>query len=246
MPNGQKGEDVNLLLVSTGSDPLTNASDIVKVSGDIVAGAFGTLLLLLPGWVLVAVYNRGTPAGKSPSAPTLVSGAAFGGVLIHLLFAWWTIPLLEATIKDGPTAHAGEIVFWVAVVVVIAPALVGAAFGKVSDWADQQANPTLRAFLYRLGISSIVRTPDAWPIAFRAQTTGKFVRVILKGTSPVTILGRYGTTSAASSDSSRHDLFLQEVWLADGDGWFSQKVPSSKGIWLDGKQIQSVEFFEGK
>jgi len=233
------------LILSGGSDPLTNAADIVKVSGDIVAGAFGTLLLLLPGWVLVTVYNRGTPAGKSPSAPTLVSGAAFGGVLIHLLFAWWTIPLLEATVKDGPTAHAGQIVFWVAMVVIIAPALLGAAFGKLSDWADQQTNRTLRALLYRLGVSSIVRTPDAWPIAFRAQTTGKFVRVTLKGTPPVTILGRYGANSAASSDSSRHDLFLQQEWLADSKGWFWQKAPGSNGIWLDGKQIQSVEFFEG-
>ena len=224
---------------------LFNAADIAKVSGDIVAGAFGTLVLLLPGWVLVAVYNRGTPSGKSPTAPTLVSGAAFGGVLIHLLFAWWTIPLLEAIIKDGPTAHAGQIVGWVAVVVVVAPALLGAAFGKFSDWADHQTNATFRAFLYRLGVSATVRTPDAWPIAFRTQTSGKFVRVTVKGPPLSTILGRYGTRSAASSDSSRHDLFLQEEWLADASGRFWQKIPGSTGVWLDGKQIQSVEFFDG-
>lgn len=222
-----------------------NAADVVNVAGDIVAGAFGSLLLVLPGWVMVTVYNRGTPA-PPPSGSTLVSAAAFGGVLIHVLASWWTIPLLERVIADGPAAHAFEIVGWVAVVVLIAPAFLGAGFGKVSDMADQVDHPAWRAFLYRMGISAAVRTPDAWPFAFRAQQrSGKFVRITLKGPPREKILGRYGISSAASSDSSTRDLFLQEEWLADSDGWFWEKSGASTGVWVAGDQIESVEFFEG-
>lgn len=235
----------SVIAITSASAPPQPVVDIAKIAGDIVGGAFGTLLLLLPGWVLVTVYDRGTP-GPPASDRTFASGTAFGGVLVHLLAAWWTVPLLLAVLQDGPVRHAYEIVDWAAVVLLIAPALLGAFLSWISDEADRVPWAWLRGLSYRLGFSTTVRTPDAWPIAFRDQRgQGRFVIVTLRDTAGSRVLGKYGMHSAASSDSSRHDLYLQQVWVADADGWFDKPSEASKGIWIAGDEIRSVEFYIG-
>jgi Family of unknown function (DUF6338) len=50
--------------------------------------------------------------------------------------------------------------------------------------------------------------------------------------------------SFASSDASVGDLYLQQQWVAEHD-WFARPYPTSRGVWLRGSQIVSVEFFTG-
>ncbi len=70
-----------------------------------------------------------------------------------------------------------------------------------------------------------------------------YVRVRLKEGGLV--LGWYGQGSFASSDAGNGDLYLEEQWR-DDDGWFAEPLPTTRGVWIRGSEIVSVEFFAGR
>lgn len=69
---------------------------------------------------------------------------------------------------------------------------------------------------------------------------GYYVRVWLKDGQVVA--GKYSVGSFASSDRERADLFLEEVWSVDADGYFLAAVPHSGGVWIAADSISRLEF----
>lgn len=95
-----------------------------------------------------------------------------------------------------------------------------------------------------VGLASSIRTREAWNWVFRRQRRGAYVRIHLLEGPP--ILGKFDTQSFASSDAELRDLYIEELWSADTDGWFEEALPNSSDIWISGGQIASIEFFEGQ
>ena len=95
-----------------------------------------------------------------------------------------------------------------------------------------------------IGMSIDDRMPTAWDYAFRPGRPGAYVRVYLKNRD-VPLAGKLGKSSLAGVSPGSHDLFLEEAWELDEDGWFAQSAPATRGLWVAGDQIEFVEMFHG-
>jgi hypothetical protein len=215
-----------------GDSGLKAAEIVVSILG----GFVGTLLLIVPGFILGAVFVKGV-RGPSLSEKAFLAATAIGSVLVHLLMLFWTVPLVRSVLEDGPDGHVIEIALWSLTVLIVVPVCLGALLGWLSDITEPR-------WVYRLlvvvGLSSSVRTTEAWNFVFR-QEFSAWVRVTLKGGK--VILGWYGSRSAASQDAAAPDLYLQETYVAK-DGKFGERFPRTRGVWVRGDEIASIEFFE--
>lgn len=85
--------------------------------------------------------------------------------------------------------------------------------------------------------------PTAWDYIFGNINSAAWVIVRLK--SGKVFRGLFSSNSFASSDSSNHDLYLEQVYLNDTNGnapW--KKVERCNGVWINSDEISSVEFFK--
>lgn len=193
----------------------------------------------------MTVYSRGIQ-GPALSDRAFFATTAIFGTIVHVIALPLTIDLGGKLLQDGPGPNLPETAAWVLIVLIALPTALGALFSWLSDISDEVRPTWLRDLLFRLGVSSSVRTTQAWTWAFMQQAdSGKFVRVHLKDAGDSVVLGRYGILSGASSDPATHDLYLQELWEGDNDGWFVARQPGTTGVWIAGDQIKSIEFFAG-
>jgi hypothetical protein len=199
-------------------------------------GLGATAIVLMPGYLLGVAFARGL-RGPAPTDRAFVANAIAGAIVVHALALGWTLPLARRVADDGPAAHAVELTAWTLLVLLL-PVVAGAVLAGL---AEARSPGWWVWLLRRLGVSSATRTAEAWNWVFR-QRFPAFVRVRLKDGR--TVLGWYGGRSLASSDATVRDLYLQEQWLAERD-WFHAPYPTSRGVWLSGGEIVSVEFFAG-
>jgi Family of unknown function (DUF6338) len=216
------------------SDELKVAEIVVSV----LAGVGGVVLLFMPGYILGGVYSRGI-RGRELSDPALAAATAIGGVTVQLAWLFWTVPLIEEVAEDGANDHLLQIVIWGLVVLIVTPALIGAGLAWLSD---RHSPAWLVRTLSVLGLSASVRTTEAWNWVFR-QRFPAFVRVRLKDGRLV--LGYYGPSSAASQDAASPDIYLEKLYASE-KGRFGAAMPRTKGVWIAGEQIASIEFFAVK
>ena len=200
-------------------------------------GLGATAVILMPGYLLGVAFARGV-RGPAPSERAWVANAIAGAIIVHALALAWTLPLARRVAHDGPAAHAAELTAWALAVLLLIPLIAGAVLAALTEAHSPRWWVRL---LTRLGVSSATRTAEAWNWVFR-QRFPAFVRVRLADGRVV--LGWYGGRSFAASDASVRDLYLQQQWTAER-GWFKAPYPTSRGIWLSGSQIVSVEFFAG-
>lgn len=169
----------------------------------LLGGLGGTVVLLMPGYVLGAVYSRGI-RGPAVSDRAFVAVSALGGLVTHLIGLVGTLPLIRAIARDGLDAHVVSAAFWALLVLLVLPAGIGGT----------------------LGIFAEGRLP------FSKRECPEWLTDLLN--------------SFASSDPDLRDIYIEELWTADQDGWFDQPYPTNQGIWISGDQIARVEFYEGQ
>jgi hypothetical protein len=200
-------------------------------------GLGATALALTPGYLLGVAFTRGL-RGPAPSDKAFAANAVAGALVVHALLLPWTLPLAHRVSRDGPAAHALQLTAWALVTLLAVPLAAGAVLAALTEARSPRWWVWL---LTRLGVSSAARTAEAWNWVFR-QRFPAFVRVRLADGRVV--LGWYGGRSLAASDATVRDLYLQQQWTAER-GWFKAAYPTSRGVWLSGSQIVSVEFFAG-
>jgi hypothetical protein len=203
----------------------------------ITQGIGATILLLMPGYILGVVY-RGLRAPQL-SERAFIAITAFGGMIVHLLMLFWTVPLITRILRDGASRHVLQIAAWAFVVLIIVPIVVGSLLAQLSEIRRPR---WLLQLLRITGLSAITRTADAWNWIFR-QERAAYVRIQLKDGKM--ILGWFGDKSFASSDATLRDIYLEQLWNADQTGWFQEAQPDTAGMWIRGDEIEYVEFYEG-
>ncbi len=119
------------------------------------------------------------------------------------------------------------------------------ALGLLASWLSDLTSPQwVHRVMSALGLATSIRTREAWNWVFRRQRTGSYVRVtLLDGTL---ILGKFDTSSFASSDATLRDIYIEQLWSADADGWFQEPYSNSEGVWITGTQIACIEIFQGE
>jgi hypothetical protein len=212
-----------------------------------LGGLGGTVVLLMPGYVLGSVYSRGI-RGPAVSDRAFVAVSALGGLATHLLGLPITVPLIRGTVRDGLDHHIWFLAAGAAVVLLVLPAVIGAGLGILAEgrvpFSNREAPSWLMRLLNNLGLTVSVRTQEAWNWVFHRRQAA-WVRIRLKGDEGI-ILGKFGKDSFASSDANLRDIYLQELWAADEDAWFFSPYPTTRGVWVSGSDMQSIEFFEGQ
>jgi hypothetical protein len=211
----------------------------------LLGGLGGTILFLMPGYILAKVYGRNVQAPEI-NGSTFVASSAIGGVITHLVMLGWTVPLAEALVSDArdgkgflSVAHYLQSAVWIAAVLLLVPAVLGFAL----SWLTEAERPRWwAALMRRAGLASTLRTGQAWDWRFRSlQREGAWVRIRLKNDQGV-FFGPFGTRSVASSDPRRRDIYLEEIWTVDERG--DPVAQTNAGAWIAGDEILSIEFFE--
>lgn len=191
---------------------------------------------------MARTFGRGVRSAELTGA-AFVAGTAVGGVVIHALFLFWTARTFASTrdaLAGGAVAtdlsfYVG-IIAWVVVVMLLAPAIAGAAWAHLTD----SRIPWIEASFAWFGLSTAKRTAEAWIWAFHElerTRAGAHVTVRLKDGS--TLTGTLGANALASSDARVRDLYLDRTWQEEDDGTFSDR---EKATWVAGDQITRLEF----
>jgi hypothetical protein len=197
---------------------------------------------ILPGFVTVLLRERtyhvraGTESFELLLtalyySATIYLGAACVAVIISVFTDLSTSQVKELWNGDATLAvYAGLAVAGL----VIGPATITIA-GK--RWTDSK---TKRSLAGRLRLDPSHSTRSAWEHWF-AQRQACLVRATLDDGRVVG--GFYGTKSMAGYSRDGQDIFIEERWILDEDGWFKESSPSSLGLYIPGSQIVSLEVY---
>ncbi|MEU9143991.1 DUF6338 family protein [Streptomyces sp. NPDC048349] len=205
----------------------------------LLAGIGSTVLFLMPGYLLGTTMGRGRQGPAVVSERAFIAKVAAGSIVVHLMMLWWTAPLASDIVRHGPGRYIGQIAAWTMIVLVVVPVALGAG---LSFLADVRRPAWLHRLLVRIGLSSVTRVSEAWDWVF-SRGFPAYVRVRL--TEDRVVYGLLADRSFASSDPAHRDLYLQQQWTVEDD-WFAEPYPGSRGVWLNGSSIVSIEFFDGR
>jgi len=203
------------------------------------------IALLLPGFIIVEVaIARG--ARSSRSDLELALRALSYALLVHLVFGVWTVWLID---RVGPLTewidHIGALSLYAAVVLILAPLLLGVALELILAGVERRDGPPpLWAAVLGAG-----QARDAYDFAFqRVSNEGAWIIVELVGHTPDAPRltgGRYGRASAVGQTPSAHDLYLEQLCLAcendKGVRELTGAIDPPRGLYIPASQIARVE-----
>lgn len=194
------------------------------------------VFFFLPGFIAAQTFIRNAPYA-APGDLRFILQVAFWGALVHALAFPLSAPLIQAWIADPYLTNASlQFLAWLLGVIIAGPFLLGLIVGTVVR--DPRVQQLLRGF----GMSIAENAPTAWDVTFGPGNPGYWVKAHLRENKEI-VAGKLGTSSAAGISPDPHDLYLEEQWELDKDGWFLRAIPSSHGVWITEGQIDYVELF---
>jgi Family of unknown function (DUF6338) len=212
---------------------------------DAVAPQTGTAILVLaafvlPGFVTVLLRERTyhARAGRDP-LELLLTALVFSAVIY--LTAAFAAALAGVSTEQVARAGRGEapLTTYTALAMlglVIGPMTV-ATVGKV--WSDSNAK---RRWVRRAGLDPTHAMRSAWDY-WLAQRQPCLVRVTLDDGR--LLGGFFGDRSTAGRHADRHDIFLEERWNLDDDGWFTgEPTAGTRGLYLPASAIVWLELYD--
>jgi Family of unknown function (DUF6338) len=90
-----------------------------------------------------------------------------------------------------------------------------------------------------LGLSTTRPIPTGWHGIF---STAAPCHVLIRLKDGTEIAGYFGARSMASSEPERKDIYIERVYQVPEDGRPWREVDHSRGMYIDGSQIASIEF----
>jgi len=209
-----------------------------------MAPATGTALLLLSAFVLpgfiTLVVRESTYVVRDAVTPfeRLLLSLSYSVRIYGIIALGAYIARLHA--RDVASFYhgresLGDYILLGALTLLILPVLLSEA-GRL--WShSRRLRP---AVLGVLRISPAHSTRSAWDHFFGSNAAA-LVRLTLDDERVVA--GYFGEKSLAAYSEHTQDLFLEERWELDEDGWFTRPAPSSLGIWVPHKHVVSLEVY---
>jgi hypothetical protein len=205
---------------------------------DTLIGIVLAAVLVLPGFVTQELTVRRRPSARA-DGQTVTQRALFYAVIIQLVWSWDTWRLAKDLTGGNWQAHYAEVVVWVALVLVITPALLGFLINEILIRAETGGRDLKRVH-YALGGGD---AREAWDYFFQTLDQGSWVLVRLVASTlaaPVMYVGKYGEGARHSQSPATHDVFFDEVWSVDAAGKPIQRIDNLSGIWLSARQIEAM------
>lgn len=210
-------------------------------------GILGAVLLplfvLVPGFVYLGVYSR-NKRGPEHGDARFIARALVGSIGPHILLLGWTIRLVQlwlsqwkhefAAIGPGETT---ELAAWSVSLIFLVPAILGIVASSFLDAEWSQP------FLGKIGWTKAARTTTAWEWAFFPAEPCWLLVTLNDGT---VVGGEFGEAAFVGYDRTQQDLFIPNPYLVYDDRTFGPKLEGSKGLWINSKDIVTVEIYEGE
>lgn len=181
------------------------------------------LIFFLPGFISMKVYDLMVPGEPRDVSKSVFEAIAYSTLNFGVLF--WLIAIIQA--DDFYHRHLILYSMAVAAIMVVVPACWPFLFLKLSTWT-----PIAKHFVHP------IRKP--WDYVFGKRNSFWIIVHLQNGQK---VGGRFDTQSFASSDPADEQIYLEEVWLLDGEGRFLSQVERSRGIIIMKDEIRAVEFF---
>jgi hypothetical protein len=189
------------------------------------------LLAVVPGFVASTLWARArTWRGPTGDLRTILQSLVLSAIIQVLLFPLtvaWMLPYRDTLVTDHPWRSA----IWLALAVLILPAVLGIGAARATDYLlPVTAPPTSQRV--RRTVRWLVKPsapPSAWDWLFRDKPpNGKFV--LLKFKDGSYIGGAYEENSGAATSPEPHGLILGVEWVVNDVGDFIEPIPSSHGV----------------
>lgn len=199
---------------------------------------------VLPGFITadLAETRRARPRRTDPE---LVLRALTYALLIQgaVALTGWTGQLIEDTDSgQNWSEHVSAIVLFVVVVTIVGPTLLGLGLNALLRHAERQGN--LTPFHYALGGRD---ARQGWDYIFE-RFGGGFVFLTLKEgveDRPSFLIAKFGDYSWAPQQLSEvHDVYFEEIWIADSSGQIVGEFEEQRGLWLCLEQIDMIQFID--
>jgi hypothetical protein len=190
---------------------------------------FYTSIFILPGFLIKGIISHLTPVKKTSDGSYFLSCLAYS--LVHCAIWSWAYALAQA-------AGVATVCYWL---LLVAITLVGAIIISLVVSIVKQKQ-TLQKLAERLGYNTINPIPLAWDYIFSKQQANWVIVTLANGDK---FYGLFSSESFASSESEEKDIFIEKLYtLNEKNIWV--KVENSKGVYLPGNVIQSIEFLKGE
>lgn len=185
-----------------------------------------TAWFVLPGYIITRIINTLCPARRASDAINLLKCIGYS-LLDVALWIW----LYKICIDCNNEA------WWyylrITIVVALTSALTGLLLGLIRYC---ECIRWLIINVFNIQIEKPI--PTAWDNIFSTRKNGCWVIVSLGNGKQIG--GRFATKSHASSDQDYRDLFLEETYEVDENGW--KKVNNTEGVWISPSEIKKLEF----
>lgn len=204
----------------------------------------GTALIILaafvlPGFVTIALMERTyAVAVRDRSSLELLLLALYYSAISYAVvgLATWPFGLSVADVSDAlQEGRISTIASAGVVIVFLLPALIATAARLWSGWSRRDR------WLAKVGIKSVHSVGTGWDFFFR-QLRPVFVVASLRDGAMVA--GYYGPKSFATYSADGHDLFLEERWTLDDNGWFG--APAGGGLWVSGADVVRLAVYDAE
>jgi Family of unknown function (DUF6338) len=199
---------------------------------------------VLPGFIMadLAETKRARPRRTEPE---LILRALTYTLLIQgaVALTGWTGQLIADTDSgERWDEHVTAIVLFVFVVVIVVPTLLGLGLNALLRRAERRGN--LSPLDYALGGRD---ARQGWDYVFE-RFGGGFVFLTLKegveGRPPF-LVAKFGDYSWAPQQlSDVHDVYFEEIWIADASGQITGEFEERRGLWLCLDQIDMIQFID--
>jgi hypothetical protein len=184
------------------------------------------LMMVVPGFVTLKVYELFVPAGERSASAALLEAITYGMVNLALM-SWAVLFMLQ---YDMRVRHPIWYVVASSGILVVTPALLG--------WG-----------MFRLRVSRFASRwlqhpmPSAWDYFFSSRRPCWVIFHLKNGKK---VGGIYGPGSYATSYPNEAEAYVEQAWRVDNFGRFSSKVDRSLGIIIRQGECEAIEFFDPK
>jgi hypothetical protein len=205
------------------------------------------IALLMPGFI-IAEISVARSARASRSDLELALRALAYALVVHLIFSWWTVELVDRVgAMEGIPDHLVAVSAYVAVVLLGIPIALGVGLNRFLARAELADGPPS---LIAAGLGA-GEARDAFDYAFQRRRSGAWLIVELVGHTrdqPRLVGGIYGNRSAIGQTPSPHDIYLQGLCTVlegeDGVRTLQSRLEPERGVYLAASQIARIDVLE--
>jgi len=191
------------------------------------------LLLILPGFVTLRVYESFVPGERRKAGEALIDIIAYS-VANVVLQAIVVVPLLFWMVRLPPAWLAAAVVALALFSLGIVPAAIGYGWYRFQVYAADRG-----------WVSSPIRKP--WDYIFarikREIAPPEFIILVLTMSDGTKVCGAYVEPGFSSSYPADEQVLLGQIWQLSEDGQPTDVVEGSYGMLVDKKDVAVIEFF---